>query len=243
MKTSILEILKEQKDKGYKNSLYHYTQIIFAYNSNHLEGNTLSKEQTRLLYETNSFLAHNDQIIKTNDILEIKNHFLAFDFILDTALQKLSLKYFKTLHSIIKKDCSDIKIIGDFKQTQNFIGINLFNATKTTHPKNVKKALSALLKKYNKNIESKSINELIDFHYHFEKIHPFEDGNGRLGRLILFKECLKYGLTPFIIDESHRLFYYKGLQEYERQKGYLIDTCLACQDSYTQTLKDCEIIK
>ncbi|RDU65301.1 Fic family protein [Helicobacter didelphidarum] len=184
-----------------------------------------------MIYEKDTFLANPSQIIKTNDILEAKNHFKAFDFILQSVYEKLSLEYLKKLHSIVKQNCSDIQIIGDFKQSPNFIG-----ELKTTRPKEVQKELEKLLKSYDMK-SSKTINELIDFHFHFERIHPFEDGNGRVGRLLAFKEALKNDIIPFIIDEEHRLFYYRGLREYETNKGYLTDTILACQDRLKEILE------
>ena len=226
----IYQTLFEEYRNQYKNGLYHKTQILFAYNSNHIEGSTLSEEQTRSIFETNSFIANKEQIIKANDILEAKNHFKAFDFILENANKNISIELIKQLHSIVKKDCSDIKIIGNFKKQQNFVG-----DIKTTPPQFVNTQIQKLLDSYNEN-QNKTIKELIDFHFHFEKIHPFEDGNGRVGRLLMFKECLKENIIPFIIDEKHKLFYYRGLREYENHQGYLIETCLSCQDDYQNLL-------
>ena len=234
-KNKIYQTLFEEYNNQYKNGLYHKTQILFAYNSNHIEGSTLSEEQTRSIFETNSFIANKEQIIKTNDILEAKNHFKAFDFILENADKNISIDFIKELHSILKKDCSDINIIGDFKKKQNFVG-----DIKTTPPQFVNKQIQNLLYSYNKS-HNKTIKDLIDFHFNFEKIHPFEDGNGRVGRLLMFKECLKENIIPFIIDEKHKLFYYRGLKEYENHQGYLIETCLSCQDNYRELLNYFEI--
>lgn len=225
----ILEVLIEEKNKALKNGLYHYTQIHFAYNSNHIEGSTLTKEQTRLIYEKDSFLANNEQIIKTNDILEAKNHFKAFDFILDNVYEPINKDFIKRLHFLVKQNCTDIENIGEFKKRQNFVG-----DIKTTPPHQVEQTLEKLLKNY---ADKKDLESIIDFHFYFEKIHPFEDGNGRVGRLLMFKECLKNNLIPFIIDEEHRLFYYRGLREYENTKGFLIDTCLSCQDKFKEILE------
>lgn len=225
----LLEFLKREKDKALKNGLYHYIQIHFAYNSNHIEGSTLTKEQTRFIYERDSFLVTHEQIIKTNDILEAKNHFKAFDFILDNAFKDLDKDFLKSLHFLVKQNCTDIENIGEFKKRQNFVG-----DIKTTPPHQVEKELEKLLKDY---ANKKDLESIIDFHFYFEKIHPFEDGNGRVGRLLMFKECLKNNIIPFIIDEEHRLFYYRGLKEYERTKGFLRDTCLSCQDKFKEILE------
>ena len=193
-KFSSLEILLYEKRNHIKNGFYHLNQIVFAYNSNHIEGSRLSKEQTRHIYETSSFFSEKDGE-------EIKN------------------------------GTSD-DVIGDYKKTANYIG-----DFSTTKPKQVVQEIERLLSEYTikTNID---IKDIIDFHYKFERIHPFEDGNGRIGRLIMFKECLKNGITPFIIDVEHQAFYYRGLKNYEDQKGFLIDTCLSCQDEYEAILKD-----
>lgn len=225
----ILELLKEEKNKAFKNGLYHYIQVHFAYNSNHIEGSTLTKEQTRLIYENDSFLAQDNQIIKTNDILEAKNHFRAFDFILDNVYEPITKDLMKKIHFLVKQNCTDIQSIGEFKKKQNFVG-NI----KTTPPGAIKQKIKELLEYYTDKV---SFEDIIDFHFHLEIIHPFEDGNGRVGRLLMFKECLKNNLIPFIIDEEHKLFYYRGLKEYKNTKGYLIDTCLSCQDKFKELLK------
>lgn len=227
----IYQALISEKNNKIHNRLYHKIQIDFAYNSNHIEGSKLTKDQTRSIFETSSFLADKDQIVKTDDILEAKNHFKAFDFILDSAQENLCIDYLKELHSILKDNCSNITTIGGFKQKQNFVG-----DIKTTPPKMVEKEISNLLKSYEKKSQ-KSINDIVDFHFEFEIIHPFEDGNGRVGRLIMFKECLKENIVPFIIDEESRLFYYRGLKEYKQNKGYLLDTCLSCQDKFKEILE------
>lgn len=232
---SVYETLMNEYTNSHKNGLYHQTQIIFSYNSNHIEGNSLTKDQTRTIWETNSFIQEKEQVVKADDILDVTNHFRAFDFILETMTKELSVDYLKELHSIVKAGCRDIAVIGDFKQKPNFVG-----DMKTTPPKAVEKAIKILLEDYNPTADC-AFNDIVDFHFHFEKIHPFEDGNGRVGRLIMFKECLKSNVAPFIIDEKHRLFYYRGLQKYEENKGFLIDTCLSCQDEYKELLAYFEI--
>ncbi|OBV29724.1 cAMP-induced filamentation protein [Helicobacter sp. CLO-3] len=229
MPNQILQCLLDEKSNPYKKGLYHYTQIHFAYHSNRIEGSTLSKEQTRCIYEKDSFLADENQIIKSNDIYEMQNHFKAFDYVLDSVFEPITEDYVKKLHAIIKQNCSDISVIGDYKKRQNFIA-----DTKTTPPQSVSKEMKALLKMQNLT----NIEDIIDFHYRFESIHPFEDGNGRVGRLLMFKQCLSANIIPFIIDYERRFFYYRGLKEYAREKGYLIDTCLACQDDYGELILD-----
>ena len=231
-KFSSLEILLYEKRNHIKNGFYHLNQIVFAYNSNHIEGSRLSKEQTRHIYETSSFFSEKDgEEIKINDILETRNHFKAFDFILEKIHEPITQDFLKELHRILKNGTSD-DVIGYYKKIANYIG-----DFSTTKPKYVAQEVEHLLSEYTTktNID---IKEIIDFHYKFERIHPFEDGNGRIGRLIMFKECLKNGITPFIIDVEHQAFYYRGLKNYEDQKGFLIDTCLSCQDEYEAILKD-----
>ena len=232
---SVYETLMNEYTNSYKNGLYHQTQIIFSYNSNRIEGNSLTKDQTRTIWETNSFIQEKEQVVKADDILDVTNHFRAFNFILGTMTKELNVDYLKELHSIVKAGCRDIAVIGDFKQKPNFVG-----DMKTTPPKAVEKAIKILLNDYNTTADC-AFNDIVDFHFHFEKFHPFEDGNGRVGRLIMFKECLKNNVVPFIIDEQHRLFYYRGLQKYEENKGFLIDTCLSCQDEYKELLAYFEI--
>lgn len=231
-KFSSLEILLYEKRNHIKNGFYHLNQIVFAYNSNHIEGSRLSKEQTRHIYETSSFFSEKDgEEIKINDILETRNHFKAFDFILESFNVPITHEFLKELHRILKQDTSD-KVIGDYKKTQNYIG-NLIPIS----PKRVMQEMQKLLDEYASKTEI-GIEDIIDFHHKFESIHPFEDGNGRVGRLIMFKECLKNGITPFIIDVEHQAFYYRGLKNYKSQKGFLIDTCLSCQDEYKAVLSN-----
>ena len=236
-KINILDILREQKNMKLKGNLYHNTQISFAYNTNHIEGSKLTEDQTRYIYETNTLLASKDTIIGIDDILETANHFKLVDYMLDIADKKLTEKMIKEFHKILKEGTSDsIKewfIVGDYKKLPNEVG-----GLKTTEPKNVERDMKKLLEWYN-SINQITIKEIIEFHSKFEKIHPFQDGNGRIGRIIAFKECLKNNIVPFIILDNEKLFYYRGLNEYQsnKEKGYLIDTCLNAQDQYIEMIK------
>ena len=234
---NVLEILREQKEMGLKGNLYHNTQIIFAYNTNHIEGSKLTEEQTRYIYETNTLLAEKDSITDLDDILETANHFKLVDYMLDMADKKLTENMIKDFHKILKEGTSDSRkdwfAAGDYKKLPNEVG-----GLKTTEPKNVEKDMKKLLEWY-EDLKHVTINEIIEFHAKFEKIHPFQDGNGRVGRIIAFKECLKNNIVPFIILDKEKLFYYRGLNQYQtnKEKGYLIDTCLNAQDQYTGMIK------
>lgn len=232
---SLLELLSDEKEHHRKGGLYHQTQILFAYNSNRIEGSQLSREQTRFIYETNSFLPDGNEVIRTDDVIETLNHFRAFDYMLDIAKEPLSEPIIKEIHRLLKRGTSDEQkpyfCVGDYKALPNMIGETVYTAA----PREVPLKMQELLREYQ---EKTSVTErdVIDFHYQFEKIHPFQDGNGRVGRLVMFKECLAHGLVPFVIDSNHKLFYYRGLQEYPREPGYLIDTCLSAQDGYRQLI-------
>ena len=234
----ILEILLEEKAIKLKGGLYHLTQINFSYNSNHIEGSKLTEEETRYIYETNSFIGNKEKIVSIDDINETVNHFKCFDYILEN-IDILDEKLIKNLHKILKNNTSDSQKewfkVGDYKLKANFIG-----DTKTTSPSNVKKEIKKLLEEYNSK-NNITFDDIVDFHYKFETIHPFQDGNGRVGRLIMFKECLKNNIIPFIIDEEHKLFYYRGLKNYKEDKAYLIETCLSAQDRYIKLLDELEI--
>ena len=236
-KINILKVLREQKDMRLKGNLYHNTQIIFSYNTNHIEGSRLTEDQTRYIYETNTILFEENEIAKVDDILETANHFKLVDYMLDIADQELAEEMIKKFHKILKEGTSDsIKEwfnVGEYKRLPNEAG-----SIKTTDPKNVKKDMIKLLEWY-KALSNITINEIIEFHSRFEKIHPFQDGNGRVGRIIMFKECLKNNIVPFIILDKDKLFYYRGLKEYQsnKEKGYLIDTCLNAQDQYESIIK------
>ena len=236
-KYNILGILREQKNMKLKGNLYHNTQITFAYNTNHIEGSKLTEDQTRYIYETNTLLAEKDTITDIDDILETANHFKLVDYMLDIADKKLTENMIKEFHRILKEGTSDDRkdwfVVGDYKKLSNEVG-----GLKTTEPKNVERDMKKLLEWYD-SLEQVTIKEIIEFHAKFEKIHPFQDGNGRIGRIIAFKECLKNNIVPFIILDKDKLFYYRGLNQYQnnKEKGYLIDTCLNAQDQYTEMIK------
>ena len=233
---NILEVLREQKEMKLKGNLYHQTQISFAYNTNHIEGSTLTEEQTRYIFETNTILFEGDTIAKVDDILETANHFKLVDYMLDVADRKLTEKMIKEFHKILKDGTSDTRVewinIGEYKKRVNTIGSGI----KTTSPNNVEKEMSKLMDWYD-SLKQVTAKEIIEFHYRFESIHPFQDGNGRIGRLIMFKECLKNNIVPFIIQDADKLFYYRGLKEYKNEKGYLTDTCLNAQEQYIKLME------
>ena len=235
-KVNVLDVLKEQKEMKLKGNLYHQTQVSFAYNTNHIEGSTLTEEQTRYIFETNTILFEGDTIAKVDDILETANHFKLVDYMLDVADKKLTEKMIKEFHKILKEGTSDSRVewfnVGEYKQRANTIGSGI----KTTSPNNVEKEMIRLMDWYN-SLKQVTAKEIIEFHYRFECIHPFQDGNGRIGRIIMFKECLKNKIVPFIIQDVDKLFYYRGLKEYKSEKGYLTDTCLNAQDQYEKLLK------
>lgn len=238
----LLETLKQEKSSNLKGGIYHKTQIKFTFNTNRIEGSKLSEEQTRYIYETNTlFTEKGTNTTNIDDIIETVNHFHCIDYMLTIANETLSEKHIKKFHKILKLNTSDSKKewfkIGTYKSKPNIVG-----GIETSMPNEVEKHMSELLKTYNKkkNIE---IYDIIDFHYEFEIIHPFQDGNGRVGRLIMFKECLKNNIVPFIIEDEFKFFYYRGLTEYPKIKGYLVDTCLSAQDNYIELMKYFEIEK
>lgn len=236
-KINVLEVLREQKSMKLKGNLYHNTQIVFAYNTNHIEGSKLTEDQTRYIYETNTLLTEKESITNLDDIIETSNHFKLVDCMLDVADKDLTEEIIKEFHKILKEGTSDSRkdwfAVGDYKELTNEVG-----GLNTTAPKNVVRDMRNLLDWYG-NLEKVTINEIIEFHAKFEKIHPFQDGNGRVGRIIAFKECLKNNIVPFIILDKDKLFYYRGLYQYQtnKEKGYLIDTCLNAQDQYTEMIK------
>lgn len=236
-KVNILEILKEQKEMGLKGNLYHNTQIIFAYNTNHIEGNTLTEEQTRYIFETNTILFEKDTITSIDDILETSNHFKLVDYMLTVAKNTLTENMIKEFHRILKEGTMDSKKdwfnIGEYKKLVNTAG-NM----KTSTPNQTPKDMAKLMEWYN-SLSNITIKDIVEFHVRFEKIHPFQDGNGRIGRIIAFKECMKNNIIPFIILDKDKLFYYRGLREYQtnKEKGYLIDTCLNAQDQYASLIE------
>ena len=232
-KKTLLDILKLEKESKLKGGIYHKVQIELTYNSNHIEGSRLTHDQTRYIYETNT-IGLTDDVINVDDIVETANHFRCIDLIIDKANLNITENLIKQLHFILKNGTTDSRknwfIVGDYKKLPNEVGGRV-----TTSPEKVKDEVKSLIEWYN-NIKNKTLNDIIEFHYRFEYIHPFQDGNGRVGRLLMFKECLKYNIVPFIIDEKLKMFYYRGLKEWKQEKGYLIDTCLAAQDQFKEYL-------
>lgn len=229
----LLRMLQEEKSIQMSGGLYHELQVRMTYNSNHIEGSKLSEDQTRYIFETNT--VDIGEGIPVDDIIETVNHFRAIDYVIDVAEEPLTEQHIKELHRILKQGTKDSTLswfaVGDYKQRANVVG-----GHETTKPKDVPKKMKDLVASY----ESKDkieIRDIIEFHYEFESIHPFQDGNGRVGRLIALKECLRYSIIPFIIEDSKKLFYYRGLSEWKNEPGYLIDTCLDGQDTFKNLMK------
>lgn len=237
---SILFKLREEQSIKLKGGLYHQTQVRLAYNSNHMEGSRLTEEQTRSIYETQTIGITNGHE-KVDDIIETLNHFRCFDYVLSVADKELSEAIIKQIHYILKSGTTDSQkewfAVGDYKKRPNMIG----DMVETTHPSKVVDELKQLLRQYREN-DNITFGDIVEFHYKFEKIHPFQDGNGRVGRLIMFKECLKHNIPPFIIEDVSKEYYRRGLKEYEREKGFLTETCRAAQDAYKKLLKYFEYI-
>jgi Fic family protein len=231
----ILAKLLEEKSIKLKGGLYHQTQIKICYNSNRIEGSRLSEEQTRYIYETNTLNVPEGETANVDDVVETLNHFTCFDYMLDIAAEPLSVAIIKEFHKILKSGTADSKKewfrVGDYKVMPNMVA-----GEETTAPKNVAKEINALIESYNSKNQT-SLEDIVNFHYQFEKIHPFQDGNGRVGRMIMFKECLKSNIMPFIIEESHKLFYYKGLKEFATSQERLMDVCRSAQDNYEKLAK------
>ena len=229
MPTTLLEVLSAEKKTKLSGGIYHKVQIELTYNSNHIEGSRLTHEQTRYIFETNTIGLEGGSV-KIDDIVETANHFQCIDRIIENAKKPITEAFIKELHRTLKGGTTDARqdwfAVGDYKRLPNTVG-NMF----TAQPEEVAPKMKELLLEYNAKKE-KTFDDLLDFHYKFECIHPFQDGNGRIGRLLLFKECLKYNIVPFIIDEELKLFYYRGLKEWPRERGYLRDTCLAAQDKF-----------
>ena len=226
---TLLDILKNEMKNKVKGGIYHKVQIDLTYNSNHIEGSKLTHDQTRYIYETNS-IGIEEEAVNVNDILETVNHFRCIDLIIDRANSELSENFIKKLHFILKigtkSNNNERFAIGEYKKYPNIVG-NM----ETTKPEYVSKEMKKLLEIYNSG-RTKDLTDILGFHHKFESIHPFQDGNGRVGRLIMFKECLKNNIVPFIIDDEIKFFYYRGLKEWEKEKGFLIDTCLSAQDKF-----------
>lgn len=225
----LLGRLALEKDSGITGGIYHKVQIELTYNSNHMEGSRLSHEQTRYIFETNTIDAP-DGSVNVDDILETVNHFRCIDLMIDQAKRPLTETMIKQLHLLLKTGTADSRkswfAVGDYKKLANEVG-----GRETTAPKDVGKKMKELISDY-KKLETAALDDLLEFHYRFESIHPFQDGNGRVGRLILFKECLRNRIVPFIIEDDMKMFYYRGLHEWRNEKGYLRDTCLAAQDRF-----------
>lgn len=226
---TLLDILQEQKKSKYTGGIYHKTQIDLTYHSNHMEGSRLTHDQTRYIFETNTICAENE-VLNVDDVIETVNHFRCIDMIIDHAKAALTEKFIKELHRTLKNGTSDSRkdwfAVGGYKRLPNEVG-----GIGTALPEEVAGKMKALLAEYQAK-EKKTFEDILDFHVRFERIHPFQDGNGRVGRLIMFKECLKYHIVPFIIEDSLKLFYYRGLKEWDNERGYLMDTCLTAQDRY-----------
>ena len=231
---NLLERLRTEKKASVKGGIYHKIQIELTYNSNHIEGSKLTHDQTRYIFETNTIGAENDAL-NVDDIIETANHFKCIDMVIDNATYRLTEKFIKELHFTLKSGTSDSRKdwfnVGEYKKLPNEVG-----GKETAKPEDTANMIKTILKDYNQKDEH-TLEEIIDFHYRFETIHPFQDGNGRVGRLIMFKECLKNNIVPFIIDDSLKMFYYRGLSEWNNEKGYLMDTCLAAQDKFKKYLE------
>ena len=224
---TLLEVLLEEKEGQVKGGIYHKLQIEMTYNSNHIEGSKLTHDQTRYIYETKT-IGVTEENINVDDIIETSNHFRCVDVVIESAKYKLSESFIKQLHFILKSGTSDSRKtwfkLGDYKLMDNEVG-----GEDICLVSEVKAQIKELLKK--NNLKQKvTVEDIIEFHYEFEKIHPFQDGNGRVGRLIMLKECLKHNIVPMIINEELKFYYYRGLKEYKNVKGYLVDTCLFAQD-------------
>ena len=229
---TLLQILRDEKSIRMSGGLYHELQVRMTYNSNHIEGSRLSEDQTRLIFETNTVDV--GEGIPVDDIIETVNHFHAIDYVIDTAEEPLTEEIIKELHRILQQSTKDSTLtwfaVGDYKKRANVVG-----GRETTKPTDVPAQMKALLSEY-ADINTVTINDIVRFHYEFERIHPFQDGNGRVGRLIALKECLRFGIVPFIIEDSKKMFYYRGLSEWEHEKGYLTDTCLDGQDTFKKLM-------
>ncbi|WP_278712308.1 Fic family protein [Eubacterium ventriosum] len=237
-KDTLLYRLTEEKNAKLKGSIYHQTQIKLAYNSNHIEGSRLTEDQTRYIYETNT-IGFDKEPVNIDDIMETINHFQCFDYMIECANNTLDEEFIKNVHKILKTNTSDSRIswfnVGEYKSRRNMVG-----DMKTVPPEKVKDEMNKLLEEYWKK-QNITLEDILDVHVRFERIHPFQDGNGRVGRIIIFKECLKHNIVPFIIEDNLKFFYYRGLKEWDNEKGYLMDTCLTAQDRYKAYLDYFEI--
>ena len=230
---TLLDILQREKNASLSGGIYHKVQIELTYNSNHIEGSRLTHDQTRYIFETNT-IGMDSSNVNVDDVVEAANHFRCIDLVIENAKSLLSEAFIKELHRTLKNGTSDSRkawfVVGDYKRLPNEVG-----GRDTALPENVAFEMKSLISSYNEE-KNKTFEEILDFHHRFECIHPFQDGNGRVGRLILFKECLRNGIVPFIIDEELKMFYYRGLSEWQRERGFLTDTCLAAQDKFKKYL-------
>lgn len=237
-KNTLLYRLTEEKNAKLKGSIYHQTQIKLAYDSNHIEGSRLTEDQTRYIYETNT-IGLEKEAVNIDDIMETINHFQCFDYMIESANNTLDEDFIKNIHKILKTNTSDSRIswfnVGEYKSRKNMVG-----DMKTVPPEKVKDEINKLLVDYWKK-QNITLEDILDLHVRFERIHPFQDGNGRVGRIIMFKECLKHNIVPFIIEDNLKFFYYRGLKEWDNEKGYLMDACLTAQDRYKAYLDYFEI--
>ena len=231
----LLQTLRDEKSIRMSGGLYHELQVRMTYNSNHIEGSKLSEEQTRLIFETSTLIAGDG--VPVDDIIETVNHFRAIDYVIDCAEEPLTEEVIKEIHRILKQNTKDASLswfaVGDYKKRGNVVG-----GKETAKPKDVPKKMQALLTEY-KHLDMVTIEDIIRFHYEFESIHPFQDGNGRVGRLIALKECLHHGIIPFIIEDSKKSYYYRGLSKWKEEQGYLTDTCLDGQDTFKKIMANC----
>ena len=233
----ILQTLREEKEAKISGGLYHELQVRMTYNSNHIEGSRLTEDQTRLIFETNTLNVGDG--VPVDDVLETVHHFRAIDYVIDSADQVLTEDIIKKLHYILKHDTKDSTLdwfaVGDYKKRPNVVG-----GRETAKPKDVPAQMKKLIDEYNAK-QDITVNDIIAFHAEFEKIHPFQDGNGRVGRLVVLKECLRFNIVPFLIEDSKKMFYYRGLSEWDNEKGWLTDTCLDGQDTFRKLLEMFEI--
>ncbi|MCD8041087.1 MAG: Fic family protein [Clostridia bacterium] len=230
---TLLAVLDRERKTALSGGIYHKVQIELTYNSNHIEGSRLTHDQTRYIFETNT-IGITESGVNVDDVIETTNHFRCIDFCIENAKKVLSEAFIKELHRILKNGTSDSRKswfrVGDYKKLPNEVG-----GYGTAQPENVHEEISELIKNYN-GLKNVTLNDIIAFHVAFERIHPFQDGNGRVGRLIMFKECLKHNIVPFIIDEYHKMFYYRGIREWNNEKGFLTETCLSAQDQFKKYL-------
>lgn len=235
----LVKQLKEEMKHRIKGGIYHETQILMTYNSNHIEGSMLTMDQTRYIFETNTVGVENDKTINVDDVIETQNHFRCIDYVIKMVFEPVTEIIIKDLHKILKTGTNDSKLewfnVGEYKQKPNTVG-----GIETSKPKQVEKDMAKLIGIYENKMKY-SFADILEFHYQFETIHPFQDGNDRIGRLIAFKECLRHGIVPFTIDDTIKMFYYRGLREWTNEKGFLLDTCRTGQDKYNRLLEIFEI--